>query len=506
MEREKAIAMAVVTSTTWRMTEALRTALSGAPEVHRAAKGVLRLGARLVRRGLGRLPFELSMLRDRIARSGLFDAAHYLAANPDVAMAGVDPLKHYLTSGWQERRDPSTRFSTSGYLARHEDVRRLGMNPLVHFVMYGEGERREIVRPVELGKEAWLSEVFRIVPYYLNAHLQRDPLIPSLRLAVHLHLYYEDMTDSCIGYLRNIPVRFDLFVSVPGDRDTDVLTRRLASALPEVGKVIVETVPNRGRDIAPLIVQFGARLLNYDVIGHFHTKKSPHKANLSEWFDTLMATLCGSRKGVGQILDLFGRDAKVVYPAGNKTPVDDNGWSDNLPIAERILTDHGLGDAEEFPFVEFPEGSMFWARADSLSGLLGLRIGFNDFPEEPIPPDETLAHALERLILVLAQPEPGRNYRLEAPGLSREPLDWFEAQQDFSGQLRHETIKVLAYYLPQFHPTPENSAWHGEGFTEWHKVQGAYPLFDGHYQQHVPHPHIGYYHLDSPRSWRSRPG
>jgi hypothetical protein len=123
----------------------LRLLMSKRPDRDHAGKraGALGRWARGVAGSLaGRRNTRRRQALQLVQNSGLFDREWYLRAYPDVARARIDPLQHYMDSGWSEGRDPGPDFAASSYLKANPDVAAAGANPLLHFLEFGQSEGR----------------------------------------------------------------------------------------------------------------------------------------------------------------------------------------------------------------------------------------------------------------------------------------------------------------------------------------------------------------------------
>jgi predicted HAD superfamily hydrolase len=225
------------------------------------------------------------------------------------------------------------------------------------------------------------------------------------RIAVHLHVFYPEMAPEFAGYLRNMPFAYDLYVSTP-DQEARAACKKAFSGLPLCEKTKIEVVPNRGRDVAPIFCAFGKELSHYDFIAHLHSKKSGHNQDATlGWREYLCTELFGNRRRIQQIFTLLSAvdPAGIVYPQTYaRMPSWAHTWLANRHQGATWCRRLGI---ERVPrgYFDYPVGSMFWARGDALNALFAAGISLEDFPDEAGQLDGTLAHCIERLLVLVTR-------------------------------------------------------------------------------------------------------
>jgi hypothetical protein len=222
------------------------------------------------------------------------------------------------------------------------------------------------------------------------------------RVAVIAHIFYIEYADELLRYLGNLTVAADLFVSTDTAQKQADLERILAPF--RAGTLEVRVTPNRGRDIGPKVVGFRDVYDRYEVFLHLHSKRSPHGGDaLKPWRGYLLDHLLGSPAIVDSNLALLATDnVGLVFPQHMLAVRGVLNWGYDFPFARDLLARAGVALTKEH-LLEFPSGSMFWARTDALRKLLALDLTFDDFEEEAGKVDGTLAHAIERSYLFFCE-------------------------------------------------------------------------------------------------------
>ncbi|GAB3059550.1 hypothetical protein GCM10027214_25530 [Stenotrophomonas tumulicola] len=225
------------------------------------------------------------------------------------------------------------------------------------------------------------------------------------RVGVMVHVYYADLIEELAHALSHVPVPFTLLVSVM-DEVAGNQARQRFSQLSTVQQLKVKTVENRGRDIAPLLVDFRDDIVVLDIIGHIHTKKSLYTGGEQQrWRHYLLESLFGSRHRAGWILGMFQAmpNLGMVYPESYQdVPLWGHTWLGNGPAGDLLAARLGIA-LDRDRYLDFPAGSMFWARVDALRPLFDLKLHRDEFPAERGQVDGTLQHAVERLFGVVVR-------------------------------------------------------------------------------------------------------
>ncbi|MDR2601956.1 MAG: rhamnan synthesis F family protein [Spirochaetaceae bacterium] len=281
----------------------------------------------------------------------------------------------------------------------------------------------------------------------------------NLKIALHIHCFYTDVLDKYIKYLNNSNVDFDVFITTDSAEKKDVITNCFLNqpCFPKLKEIII--TENLGRDVLPWFF-IKDRLNNYDVAGHFHTKKA-EKADIhvgESWqesiLDSLLYDVCAiasefsNNKSLGVVIpevpEIFEKKPFIEFTPSLKNILDDL-WK-KLKCRKEI-------DFSDLKKIIFPMGTMFWYRPAALKPLFDW-----DFPAEDVPPEplaeETILHGIERLILYVAW-EAGYDYRIATPAEDQKMGGWIAKSRNY--ELSHELITLknsLSYKTGRMLLTP----------------------------------------------------
>lgn len=223
------------------------------------------------------------------------------------------------------------------------------------------------------------------------------------KIAIHVHVHYCDQIEAIADCLSNMPFEYDLYVSVTSNEAKSQCIKHFNS-LVYLTKMTVEIVPNRGRNVAALVCTFSNALLQYDYLGHFHTKKSAHFGNHGTmWREYLYKKLLGSEHTIRCIFTLMkDPNCGIVYPKNySKLGYSAYSWLSNKKLSFELADKLNLTNLRN-GFINFPAGFMFWAKVDAIKPLLTSNLDVLNFEDELGQLDGTLGHSIERLIVFSA--------------------------------------------------------------------------------------------------------
>jgi len=294
----------------------------------------------------------------------------------------VDRLRSYVRS-WSNgisRRKPFPGFHPGIYLEQH-GVRTPASDPFADFIRNG----------MPLG--SWMYPVIKSGQPIIVENIPTNESV-----ALHIHVFYPELLPEIMLHLGFNSIKPDLFISVPSERVKDQVIDMLKSY--QGNLIEIEVVPNRGRDIGPLLTLFGQTILrHYKFVGHIHTKKTKDikdRALIERWREFLLVNLLGNASF--EMADAILSELNSNSDMGIIFPDDPNaiGWDKNKKYAIELSKQLGINDLPE-NFI-FPVGTMFWAKTKAIEGMVNRAFKWEEYPEEPLPYDGSMLHALERLL------------------------------------------------------------------------------------------------------------
>lgn len=251
------------------------------------------------------------------------------------------------------------------------------------------------------------EKLLYILPEDYSIFAPSHEIVASTAIAVNL--YYEDTAEKYFKYLAKFCLKFHVYII----SSKQTILDKAKDWFGGNNNVRCITKENRGRDVSALLVSFREIAGKYKYICFTHDKKSKHnhlEVDVDNWTKNLWENAIATEIYINNILQIFeeNNDIGILVPP---EPLGQNfaawygdAWGPNFGNTEQLCKKLDVVDCnlrrDKYPITL---GTVFWARVKCLKKILQKEWQYDDFPEEPMPVDGTISHAIERIWGYVAQ-------------------------------------------------------------------------------------------------------